>query len=179
MAEAEAVAAVVSARPTAARSSSATHTVIGTPEFIGGQPHIFWMIIPGKARFLKEFFDVGLAVTNLADEPFTFENGNATLQLPERPEPRADGQEQSLSVAHAGHTRGETSKATHWIIRGDQAGLSTRSRPSTRARCAPFDEPVAVHGPKREPDQGLGHERPPDHRRRGRPGVPDLPLPRA
>ena len=39
------------------------------------------MIVPGEARFLKEFFDVRMAVTNLADAPFEFQNGQASLSF--------------------------------------------------------------------------------------------------
>ena len=101
------------------------------------------MIIPGKARFLKEFFDVGLAVTNLADAPFTFENGNATLQLPDGLSLAPTAQEQSLSVACPTYLVGRTARRsrTHWIIRGDKAGLYTIQTIYT-GTLAPFDEPV-------------------------------------
>ena len=111
--------------------------VIGTPEFIGGQPHIFWMIIPGKARFLKEFFDVGLAVTNFAETQFTFENGNATLQLPDGLISCAYGPGAVTERRHAGHTWGADRRAIRSRLTGSSGATrpaSTRSRPPTRAR---------------------------------------------
>ncbi len=44
-----------------------------------GEPAILWMIIPGQAEWLKEFFDVQMIVSNLAPSPFSFDNGSVTI----------------------------------------------------------------------------------------------------
>ena len=81
------------------------------PRVVTASRSIFWMIIPGKARFLKEFFDVGHG----GDEPrrrrsLHFQNGNATLQLPDGLSLAPTANAQSLSVAMP-DIPGQTSKA--------------------------------------------------------------------
>ena len=148
--------------------------LIGTPEFVNDQPHIFWMIIPGKARFLKEFFDVGMAVTNLTDasDPFTFENGNATLQLPDGLSLAPTANEQSLSVAMP-DIPGQTTKS-HALDHPRRQGRPLHDPDRLHRHARAVRRPGHLHRPQRDADQGLGHERPSDHRGRGRPGVPHV-----
>ena len=94
-------------------------------EYVGGEPTIVWMVIPGRAKWLKEFFEIQLLVTNLADQSFTFENGLASLgELPDGLSlaPTDEPQElvQSLPDIPGGATEGAT-----WIVRGDTEGLYT------------------------------------------------------
>ena len=94
-------------------------------EYVGGEPTIVWMVIPGRAKWLKEFFEIQLLVTNLADQSFTFENGQASLgELPDGLSlaPTDEPQElvQSLPDIPGGATEGAT-----WIVRGDTEGLYT------------------------------------------------------
>ena len=98
------------------------YTVYPTVRSVGGQPVIIWLVIPGEARWLKEFFEVKMLVSNLAPAPFTFEGGTASLDaLPEglTLAPTAVAQEavQSLPDIPAGG-----SAAATWIVRGDTAG---------------------------------------------------------
>ena len=89
---------------------------------VGGQPVIIWLVIPGEARWLKEFFEVRMVVSNLAPQPFTFEGGTASLDAlrpgSRWPRPREPQQlAQSLPDIPAGG-----SAAATWIVRGDTAG---------------------------------------------------------
>jgi PKD repeat protein len=92
-------------------------------EQVQGVPTILWMIVPGRAKWLKEFFEVQMLVTNLADESFTFENGQASLgQLPDGLSlaPTEDPQELVQSLPDI--AGGATERAS-WIVRGDAEGL--------------------------------------------------------
>ncbi len=56
--------------------------MVGEPIETSGsnpQPALMWIVIPGQAQWLKEFFDVKMIVSNLAPSPFTFDNGSITL----------------------------------------------------------------------------------------------------
>ena len=50
---------------------------------VGGEPTLFWLIIPGDIRYLKQFWQVTMAVTNLGSHATTFTNGAAKLDLPD------------------------------------------------------------------------------------------------
>ena len=96
-------------------------------ESVEGHPTITWMIIPGSAKWLKEFFEVQMLVTNLADESFTFENGLASLaELPDglslAPTEEPQDLVQSLDDIPGGATQGAS-----WIVRGDEEGYYTLS----------------------------------------------------
>ena len=54
-------------------------TVYPSLHYVASQPSIVWMVVPGQAKWLKEFLDVRLLVSNLASPAFTFENGKASL----------------------------------------------------------------------------------------------------
>ena len=62
--------------PPAATASS------GRDQWVDDQPQLLWLVIPGKAKWLKEFFTVQMMVTNLADPCFVLDHGIATLPLP-------------------------------------------------------------------------------------------------
>ncbi len=83
---------------------------------------IIWMIIPGQAKWLKELFDVTLAVTNLAPAPFTFSGGSGTLTLPTGVS-LADtlGAPQQLTQSVPQVVGGGTQQVS-WVVRGDQEG---------------------------------------------------------
>ncbi|MGH9278585.1 MAG: PKD domain-containing protein, partial [Acidimicrobiales bacterium] len=57
-------------------------TIVPRVHIAAGQPVVQWLVIPGRATWLKEFFDVSLVVQNLAPPSFTFDNGVASLALP-------------------------------------------------------------------------------------------------
>ena len=101
------------------------YTVYPTVQYIANQPSIIWMVIPGKAKWLKEFFDVRLVVTNLASDAFTLQNGQASLDsLPQGLSLAPTAAPQSLTEAVA-DIPGGTSQEADWIIRGDTEGLYT------------------------------------------------------
>ncbi len=94
---------------------------VGSPQVVEGQPSIFWLVIPGKASWLKEFFAVRIVVSNLADTPFSFTQGSATLALPDGLSLAPTSTPQSLTVQMA-DIPGQSSGAADWVIRGDVAG---------------------------------------------------------
>ena len=82
-----------------------------------------WLVIPGQAQWLKEFFDVKMIVSNLAPAPFTFDNGSITLgDLPTGLSlaPTDPGQSMTQSVADipAGG-----SVSADWVLHGDTEGF--------------------------------------------------------
>lgn len=104
------------------------------------EPMIAYMIIPGEASWLKEFFEVGLTVQNMASSDFTLENSTVTIELPEGlthiPSPEAG----SLTL-NMGDIIGGESREVNWILRGDLKGdyiLNT----SFNSTLQPFDEPI-------------------------------------
>jgi PKD repeat protein len=92
-------------------------------QYDSGEPTILWMIIPGKAQWLKEFFSVQMVVTNLAPSAFSLSNGQATLgDLPDGLSLAPTGTPQSLAEALPTIPGGGSAQA-QWIIRGDTAGF--------------------------------------------------------
>jgi PKD domain/Repeat of unknown function (DUF5648)/Carboxypeptidase regulatory-like domain len=90
-------------------------------EVVEGKPVVQWLVIPVRASFLKEMFEVQLVVQNLA-EGYTFADGMAELHLP-------DGLSlatmvdapQSLTV-RTPDVPGGASSSTTWYVRGDAEG---------------------------------------------------------
>ncbi|MGZ4790357.1 MAG: PKD domain-containing protein [Ilumatobacteraceae bacterium] len=91
-----------------------------TVTYVQGQPIIQWLVLPIRASWLKEFFDVKMVVQNLTTG-LTFEHGAATLALPGglTLAPTASGQSltQDLPDIAAG-----SSATADWIVRGDTEG---------------------------------------------------------
>jgi hypothetical protein len=81
-----------------------------------------WIVIPGQAQWLKEFFDVKMIVSNLAPTPFTFDSGSISLNdlpaglslAPVNPAPSIT---HTVSDIPAGG-----SVASDWVLRGDLEG---------------------------------------------------------
>ncbi len=88
---------------------------------LGGYPLINYLLIPGKAKFLKEFFEVKLLVNNLAPSSFTFENGSATITVPSGLSLAPTASPQSLTQA-VPPIAGGGSQAVTWVVRGDAEG---------------------------------------------------------
>jgi PKD repeat protein len=95
--------------------------VTATVTVVGGQPTVTFLMIPGTAKWLKEFFEVKMAIVNLAPTGFTFEDGIATLDLPEGLALAPTADPQALDVEMEDIPGGESRTAT-WIIRGDDEG---------------------------------------------------------
>ena len=124
-------------------------TVMAIPEIVEDQPVIFWLTIPGKAGMLKEFYSVGMAVTNLADDPFEFTDGKATLDLPAGLSLAPTADAQSPTVAMDDIPGGKT-KSVEWIVRGDTAGeYPVVAR--YQGRVQPFDKPFVLTGKAKKP----------------------------
>jgi len=88
----------------------------------GGEvPTITSLVIPFKASFLKEFYDVSLIVQNLASSPFTLKSGNATISLPNGLSLAPTSKPQSLTTSLPDIPGGGSASA-QWILRGDTEG---------------------------------------------------------
>ena len=99
--------------------------VYPTLTYVSDQPSIIWMVIPGEAKWLKEFYEVRLIVSNLASPLFTFQNGKATLgELPSGLSLAPTAAPQSL-LQDVPDIAGGESQAVSWIVRGDVEGFYT------------------------------------------------------
>ncbi|WP_158102751.1 PKD domain-containing protein [Lentzea kentuckyensis] len=116
--------------------------VLVYPNYVGSAPQLVWLVIPGKASWLKEFFSIQLAVTNLADPGFTLDQGVATLALPTGLSlaPTATAQHDTTTMPDIGG--GET-KSTTWLVRGDVEGFYDLSA-SYAAVLEPFGATVRI-----------------------------------
>jgi PKD repeat protein len=91
----------------------------------GNKPAIEWLIMRGSVSLLKQFTSVTMTVTNLAEnlenEPFTFINGKATLQLEPGLSlaPTAEAQKATVNMANIA---GESGGSATWVVRGDKPG---------------------------------------------------------
>lgn len=92
-----------------------------TPVFIDGRPMLSTLVIPFKASWLKEFFDVSMTISNLAPAGFTLTGGSATFQPPDGLPlaPTAEPQSQTVPVPDI---PGGQSRTVHWTVRGDREG---------------------------------------------------------
>jgi len=93
---------------------------IPTVIFVQGEPVIQWLVVPMRASFLKEFFQVQMVVQNLTTG-FDFENGSAELSLPSGLSlaPTSVGQALTQEVASI---PGGQSQTVTWLLRGDTEG---------------------------------------------------------
>jgi PKD repeat protein/protocatechuate 3,4-dioxygenase beta subunit len=87
----------------------------------GVGPVVHYLVIPGEARFLKEFFEVSLTVQSLAPAPFALTGGRATLHLPDGLSLAPTAKAQQLEQDVASVAAGEKVTAT-WVVRGDVEG---------------------------------------------------------
>src|SRR5207302_9209017 len=128
-------------------ASGGGFTIIGNVgEVNGDNPTIIWMIIPGKAQWLKEIFDVRILVTNLAPTPFTLSNGSATLNLPTglslaELQPAQPAQQLTKAISDI---PGQSSQGTDWLIRGDTEGFYQLSA-DYRAVLNPVGAHIKLH----------------------------------
>jgi PKD repeat protein len=108
--------------------------------WVNNQPQLLWLVIPGKASWLKEFFDVQMMVTNLASPGITITNGAATLELPDGLSlaPTASPQKAVVSVPDV---PGGTSATVNWVVRGDAEGYYNLTA-SYAGTIEPFGKPI-------------------------------------
>jgi PKD repeat protein len=89
-------------------------------QYVESQPILQWLVIPVKASWLKEFFDVTMIVQNLT-EGFTFTEGVAALEIPGGLSlaPTSDAQSAVVDVPDIS---GGGSRSVAWTLRGDMEG---------------------------------------------------------
>ena len=119
------------------------YQVIGQPTQVQGEPAIMWMVIPGQAQWLKEFFDVKMVVSNLAPSGFTFDSGSISLgDLPSGLSlaPTADPQTVNQPV---GDIPAGGSATAEWILRGDSEGFYTVTG-NYNGTLDPIDAPLSL-----------------------------------
>ncbi|WP_193315451.1 PKD domain-containing protein [Nostocoides sp. F2B08] len=89
-------------------------------QFVEEQPMVQWLVVPVRASYLKEFFDVSLVIENLTDD-FTFEQGMAGLDLPRGLSLAPTREVQALSYDIPAIQPGSSEQVT-WAVRGDEQG---------------------------------------------------------
>jgi PKD repeat protein len=115
-----------------------------------GQRQLIWMIIPGKAKWLKEFFDVQLMVTNLAvGDEFVIDQGSARLTVPDGLSLAPTSSPQSATVDFPAVPAGQ-SRTVDWFLRGDKEGHYPISASYTGV-LQPFGETVALDAQSAKP----------------------------
>ncbi|MGZ6973523.1 MAG: Ig-like domain repeat protein [Acidimicrobiia bacterium] len=109
-------------------------------------PSVVWMIIPGTAKWLKEFFDIHVVVSNLASAPFKFQHGHVSLaNLPAGLTLAPTATPQSFTQTMADIPAGSSAEL-HWVLRGDTEGFYTVNAEYTgtlEPLGAPLDIPIA------------------------------------
>jgi flagellar hook assembly protein FlgD/PKD repeat protein len=110
--------------------------------YVHDQPQLVWLVMPGKASWLKEFFSVQMMVSNLAAPAFVLDQGSARLEVPAGLSlaPTAAPQFASQSV---GDIAGGTSKTITWLVRGDAEGEYDLTA-SYAGTLEPFGDPVSI-----------------------------------
>ena len=88
--------------------------------YVEGEPLIQWLVLPIRASWLKEFFDVKLIVQNLTGG-LVFAPGVASLDLPEGLSLAPTAAPQSLRREVGAIPAGE-SATIDWVVRGDTEG---------------------------------------------------------
>jgi PKD repeat protein/pimeloyl-ACP methyl ester carboxylesterase len=98
-------------------------TIYTTVTYVPGleAPLLSSLVIPFKASFLKEFFDVSMIVNNLAPAPFTLKGGQATIGIPGGMSLAPTAKQQTITDSLP-DIPGEGSATAHWILRGDSEG---------------------------------------------------------
>lgn len=115
----------------------------------GKVPMLQWLVLPGKASFLKEFFSVQMLVQNLASPDFTLASGQASLTLPAGLSlaPTATPQTATRTLPDI---PGGGEASTSWVVRGDTEG-SYDLTAAYRGRLQPVDEAVEIDATTQTP----------------------------
>jgi PKD repeat protein len=120
---------------------------------VNGRP-VLVVLATGQASWLKEFFQVDLIVTNLADDGYTFSGGAASLNLPSGLSLAPTAKPQSLSQPVA-DIPGTQSSQTTWVVRGDVKGKYDLSA-TYAATLEPLGVPISLLAETSEPLQVWG-----------------------
>ncbi|NLX77891.1 MAG: PKD domain-containing protein [Clostridiaceae bacterium] len=114
---------------------------ISHPKHPEVRPTIAYMVLPGGASWLKEFFEVELALENTADPEFIIDDSTAELKLPEGLElVPTNNTEKSLLVG-LGSIAGGEKRNVKWIITSTKAG-EYNLEAEFNGTLQPFGEPV-------------------------------------
>ena len=125
------------------------YTISVSTSYAHGQPQLVWLVIPGKASWLKEFFTVQMMVTNLADPSFVLDHGAATLPLPTGLSLAPTATPQTGTVSMPDIPGGQSATAT-WLLRGDTEGYYNLA--STYAgSLEPFGDTITVNAATASP----------------------------
>ena len=97
-------------------------------QYVDDTPELLELVIPVQAKWLKEFYNVDMAVTNLGSAGFTLTGGEAQLDLPTASDgssplalPALNGQAQPALQTMPDIPGGDT-QSVQWIVRGDEEG---------------------------------------------------------
>ena len=106
-------------------------------------PIVSYMSTKSGISWLKDMFNVELGVMNQADRKFVINNCYAVLNLPNGLSLANLKEKQSLKN-DMGSIRGQESKQTSWIVRGDKRGEYNISA-DFKGILMPFNEAVSFH----------------------------------
>jgi hypothetical protein len=120
------------------------------------RPTVAYMVIPAEARWLKEFFEVGLTLENTADPEFVLADSTATLRLPDGLVLAPTRDPQSLRVS-LGDIAGQETREVKWIIRGDQKGTYNLEA-EFNGILKPFEENISTVFKTQEPFRVWGDD---------------------
>jgi len=112
-------------------------------------PLLSSLVIPFRATFLKEFYEVSLIVHNLADPGFTLRNGHAAIEVPSGMSLAPTSKPQSSAV-DVPDIAGRSSATVDWILRGDKEGEYDIAA-HYAASLEPFGRTIRLEGRTAEP----------------------------
>jgi chitodextrinase len=127
-------------KPGGSRSGTAYPKVITHNDRPEVQPTLAYLVVSQDISWLKEFFEVGLVLTNMADPQFVLADSFATLKLPEGLSLAPTSDAQAIRVDF-GDIAGKESREAKWIIRGDQQGYYDLEV-DFNGNLLPFNDPV-------------------------------------
>ncbi len=124
-------------------------------QYVAGEPVIQWLVLPTRASFLKEFFEVKMVIENLTTG-IDFSAGTASLELPSglslAPTAQRQSETQGVPVVHGGE-----SHTINWVVRGDTEGMYDLEA-AYSARAPAVEESVYLRARTQEPLHVWGAE---------------------
>jgi lysophospholipase L1-like esterase len=115
----------------------------------GAGPVLSSLVIPFRASFLKEFYEVSMIVQNLAAPGFTLQNGTALIDVPGGMSLAPTAKPQSSTVAVPDIPGGGSAKM-NWVLRGDVEGEYNLAA-HYGGSLEPFGRSVSLEGRTTEP----------------------------
>jgi hypothetical protein len=126
----------------------------GSVSWQNDQPLLQWLVVPGQASFLREFFAVDVVVQNLSASGVELRSLTASLPLPEGLALAPTATPQTTAVDLPTIDGGGSATAS-WIVRGDEEG-SYDLTASVDGTLWPFDAPVRLLASTAEPLEVYG-----------------------